>query len=531
LSKSADYINQKINLCRLKVAEGAAFDSYVNKHTECLPGTRSQLLCQIKEWAESRHGKCIFWLNGMAGTGKSTISRTITSHLKGKKSLGASFFFKRGEEDRGNAKRLFPTLIQQLATSIPQLTHSIQKAIEDDPYISEKALGEQFDKLLLQPLLHVDLDQTATMVIVIDALDECESEENKDDIRAILQLLPRVQMSKCVQLRFFLTSRPELPIRLGFKEITGKHQDLDLHDVPRSEITRDISLFLEHNFSRIRQEHRLLPNWPGDEAIRILIAKTVPLFISATTLCRFIGDANWNPQRRLEVILADQSAYVSKMESTYLPVLNQLLLGQDKWETQQLVQEFKKIVGVIIVLAAPLSVNALSRLLSAETTDINKRLDRLHSVLNIPDDLYAPVRLLHLSFRDFLLATKTKETKESEQFWINEKEVHQSLTNQCLETMHRSLRKNICNLPGDGTQRSEIDIHSTNHHLPPELRYACRYWAEHLLQSQDPVTKLVKAFLFLEVHFLHWVEAMSLLGIISEVVGIIKRLQSVIQVS
>jgi hypothetical protein len=97
---------------------------------------------------------------------------------------------------------------------------------------------------------------------------------------------------------------------------------------------------------------------------------------------------------------------------------------QDKWETQQLVQEFKKIVGVIIVLATPLSVNALSRLLSTETINIKKGLDRLHSILNIPDDLYAPVRLLHLSFQDFLLDIKTKETKESEQFWIDEKAVH-----------------------------------------------------------------------------------------------------------
>ena len=82
--------------------------------------------------------------------------------------------------------------------SIPQLTQSVQEAIKDDPYISEKALGEQFNKLLLQPLQNINLDQIASRVIVIDALDECQSEENKDNIRAILQLLPRVQISKQV---------------------------------------------------------------------------------------------------------------------------------------------------------------------------------------------------------------------------------------------------------------------------------------------------------------------------------------------
>jgi len=139
-------------LGELKVAKGAAFDSYENQHNECLLGTRVELLREIEEWTESPHGKCIFWLNGMAGTGKSTISRTMASHLKKNKSLGASFFFKRDEEDRGNAKKLFPTLIQQLVDSIPQLTQSVQEVINGDPYISEKALGEQFNKLLLQPL-------------------------------------------------------------------------------------------------------------------------------------------------------------------------------------------------------------------------------------------------------------------------------------------------------------------------------------------------------------------------------------------
>jgi hypothetical protein len=512
------------------VAKGAAFDSYENQHNECLLGTRVELLREIEEWTESPHGKCIFWLNGMAGTGKSTISRTMASHLKKNKSLGASFFFKRDEEDRGNAKKLFPTLIRQLVDSVPQLTQSIQEVIDGDPYISEKALGEQFNKLLLQPLQNVNLDQIANRVVVIDALDECQSEENKDDIRAILQLLPKVQMSKHVQLRFFLTSRPELPIRLGFKNITGNHQDMDLHDVPRSEIERDISLFLKHNFLRISQDHGLLPSWPGEEVLQTLVTRTVPLFISATTLCRFIGDPNWNAQSRLKTVIADQSASVSKMESTYLPVLKQLLIGQDEWECQQLVQEFKKIIGVIIVLATPLSVNALSQLLNIGVTNINKRLDHLHSVLNIPGDLDASVRLLHLSFRDFLLDTKTKNMEKSKQFWIDKKAVHQNLTDQCLGVMDYSLRKNICKLPYNGTQHKGINS-SINHDLSPELQYACRYWTQHLVQSQHPIVMLIKAFSFLKVHFLHWVETMSILGIASEVVGVIKSLQSVIQVS
>ncbi|KAF7502641.1 hypothetical protein GJ744_005416 [Endocarpon pusillum] len=326
LSKSADYINQKSDLQGLKIAKRAAFNSYENKHVECLPGTRTELLRQIEEWAESPHGKCIFWLNGMAGTGKSTISQTIASRLKVKKSLGASFFFKRGEEDQGNAKRLFPTLIQQLTTSIPQLIPSIQKVVKDDPYISERSLGEQFDKLLFQPL-NVNLDQTITMVIVIDALDECKSEENEDDIKVILRLLPRVQESKSIRLRFFLTSRPELPIRRGIQEITGHHQDIDLHKVSDPDIKHDISLFLEDRLVRIQSGRSLPIDWPGKSVFQTLIAMSVRLFIFAATICRILEDDQWDPVDSLSEILTHQTDN-SKLDGTYLPVLNRLLMNQ-----------------------------------------------------------------------------------------------------------------------------------------------------------------------------------------------------------
>jgi hypothetical protein len=214
-----------------------------------------------------------------------------------------------------------------------------------------------------------------------------------------------------------------------------------------------------------------------------------------------------------------------------MTVLNQILTGQDEWESQQLVQEFKEIVGVIILLATPLSAVALSRLVNLDLNHVNRRLNPLHSVLHVPSNSSIPVRLLHLSFRDFLLDTKTKETKVSKKFWIDAKAVHTTLAEKCLQIMKHSLRKNICNLSSDGIQRSELDKGYVDSCLLPELQYACRYWTEHLVQSQDPASALIMAFSVLRVHLLHWLEAMSILGLISEAVGRISTLQLIIQVS
>ncbi|KAJ5819507.1 hypothetical protein N7474_005098 [Penicillium riverlandense] len=514
---------------KLPIVHGATFDSYMHQHEdECLPGTRADILHQIRQWALLPHGRCIFWLSGMAGTGKSTISRTVAKSFHQAKLLGASFFFKRGEGDQGNAMKLFPTVTRQLAMSIPQLIPSVQRAVHNDPGIATKAMKEQFDKLLLEPLLGLKRSgqPIQTLVIVIDALDECEGDK---DIRLILQLLPQLQKSNAVHLRVFLTSRPELPIRLGFKKLPNdNHKDLILHEIPKEVIEHDISLFLNHRLSEIRTEREppLPIDWPGDTNLQNLVALSVPLFIFAATICRIFEDPDWDPEDSLAEILTHQNDG-SKLDGTYLPVFNQLLNGHREKHTKQAVQEFQQVVGAIVILESPLSVISLSRLLGLPERLVHLRLNRLHSVLSVPDSETLPVRLFHLSFRDFLL---DPETREKTPFWVDEKEMHYNLTTRCL-LVCQNLRKNICGLPSEGTHRADIDHQTVDQCLPPELQYACRYWVHHLVHCTDSNGMMHDVLVFLERHFLHWVEAMSLLGIISEVVGILNLLQTVTPVS
>ena len=505
------------------------FDSYTNQHqNECLPGTRSELLSEIAEWAMSPEGKCIFWLNGMAGTGKSTISRTVAKRFEEEKILGASFFFKRGQGDRGNAIKLFPTIARQLAKTVPRLIPGIDKAIDNNSDIGNKGLKEQFDKILLQPLL--DLASPAlsipNVVIIMDALDECEADL---DIRLILQLLPQLQNSKAIRLRVLLTSRPELPIRLGFKKLaTQDHKDLVLHEIPKEVIEHDLSLFLNYRLSEIRKEREppLPINWPGAENIRKLVALSTPLFIFAATICRIFEDPDWDPVDSLLEILTHQKDE-SKLDGTYLPVLDRLLDRQTEKKRKELVQEFHQVVGAIVILESPLSVTSLSKLIGLPERLIHLRLNPLHSVLSVPNDEVLPVQLFHLSFRDFLLDPATREKTP---LWVDEKEAHYRLATQCLDVC-QNLKKNLCGLRSDGTKQVEIDQQTVNECLPPALQYACRYWAHHLVRSKSQHTAMHKALLFLQVHCLHWMEAMSILGCLSDVLGTIGLLQKATYVS
>ncbi|RYO90009.1 hypothetical protein DL763_005461 [Monosporascus cannonballus] len=384
-------IHQKIDLAKLPFAEGASFDSHSDEHdTRCHPGTRTDLLRQITEWARDPQGKCIFWLNGMAGTGKSTVSRTVAQSFASKDQLGASFFFKRGEGDRGNAARFFTTITAQLVLKLPGLIPYVRAAIEADPTISGKELEEQFEKLIFQPFSEMEHDrpQTLKRVIVIDALDECEREE---DIGTILRLLSR---SRHIGLQIFVTSKPELPIRLGFRDISGgTYQELVLHEIPQSIIEHDISAFLRYELAKIRDRPSLPPDWPGETKIQALVRMATPLFIFAATVCRFIGDRRWNPDERLATVLKYQAATeMSKLDRTYLPILDQLFIDLTDSEREKLAQEFREIIGSIVVLADPLSSGSLASLLGIPKEVVDRNLDPLHSVLSVPSSQDSPLQ-------------------------------------------------------------------------------------------------------------------------------------------
>jgi hypothetical protein len=223
----------------------------------------------------------------MAGTGKSTISRTVAESLAREGRLGASFFFKRGETDRGTMAKFFPTIAADLTRRDPIIARHIKGAIENNPTIFRKAMREQFDKLILQPLSMIQGKEP--IVIVVDALDECDEENNA---KLMIRLFSNAKTLMSTKLKILLTSRPELPIRLGFKEIEGKYQDLILHDIPRPVVEHDISLFLVNELGRIRGEYnadrsdgqQLASDWPGRANTQTLVKMAIPLFIFATTV-------------------------------------------------------------------------------------------------------------------------------------------------------------------------------------------------------------------------------------------------------
>ena len=379
-------------------------------------------------------------------------------------------------------------------------------ASEED--VIQRGMRNQWKELIVTPLSTTASCSHTPLNIVIDALDECDSD---DDIRLILRLFTEIQDSKNVDLGIFITSRPEVVIRLGFDSMPEIiHQKLDLRDIPRHVMEHDISVLLDREFDSMRLQHQIR-DWPSEDDKLSLLQRSDCLFIYAKTACRYIGDLDWNPKERLAEILhgtSTKGGATSQLDEMYMHVLKQALTaGRSAADAAQLCDRFKHLVGSIVVLLNELPILALAELLSLTPTSVDAALRKLHSVLNIPPDEASPIRMLHPSFHDFVL----EESRCTDQrFCVDGKDAHGKLARHCLRVMSSMLRRNICRLRTPGSPPLDVDQGGIDRYVPKHLQYTCLYWIDHLARSQpydhtrSGLDTEVRSFF--QKDFLHWLE-------------------------
>jgi hypothetical protein len=482
-------------------------------------------------WVDGDDGRYIFWLSGWAGTGKSTIARTIAREYYDKECLMASFFFSRGDGDVRDAAKFVGSIATQLAYRSPAFKSLLVKVISNDGGIANKTLRDQWKELILQPLFKLEIGSSqAPLLIIIDALDECEKD---NDMSKVLQLLRDVRNLSKIRFRIFITSRPEIPIRYGFSQVPDdEHRDAVLHDISQSIVNHDISIFLEKSLLNIGQKWALGVHWPGEQAIRHLVRKAAGLFIWAATACRFIDDGGefFGPERLSDILEGDSSVTEPEEElnNIYIKVLENSVSPRLKpQEKERFFKMLREALGVIVLLFSPLPRASLARLLHKPEEKIRAMLGHLHSILYIAKDPSRPVRLHHPSLRDFLL---NRQRCRDPLLWVDEKKAHEALANHCIQLMSEELKRNICGLDTPGAEAIKIPFHKIEYCLPAELQYACEYWIDHLQRSDAQFNDGSRLHYFLREHLLHWLEALSLIRRITQGVHAITLLENMVKV-
>lgn len=508
----------------------ARYDSEdVYSQARCLEGTRKSIQQRIISWVDNETADNLFWLNGPAGSGKSTVSRTMADIFNSQNRLAASYFFSRSRQNKNELSQFFPTLAGQVAEHIPEYRSHLREALRDisSEALIKKSPAIQFEILFKQVLGHSSLREIAISprLIIIDALDEFSQ---KDRISELLKPLSEFEVIDSLRLCVLLTSRNTIAIAEGFGILANAtFQSLNLHQEYSDESRADMETYLSHMFTQLASEGiaSSLGPWPdaADMAAVLRLATTPsPLFIYASTLHKYLAQKyrGRNPRQQLEKWLDGADDGVSQLAQTYLPVLHDAF--QLKPEEQQ-PDKFEadatnghRIISAVILASMPVSAITLAGLLDLELEVVHSWLRSLRPVFDVGEHGDSPVKPLHKSFSDFLL---DKKARSSAEFRVDSDGSHEFMALQSFwRMMNNGLRRDICSLRELGRFSAEVNKKRVADCIPSDLQYAVISCFHHLRLSKRQRQNFVCLEKFLRTHLLHWLEALSLLDSMSTAV-------------
>ena len=473
------------------------------------------MLNEIERWTEDPNGSPVFWLNGLAGTGKSAIAQTVAERVFADGSLGASFFCSRGVEDRSDLQLIFPTLAFQLAQKYPAFRSLLIPLLQSNPDVVHESLQDQMQKFLVEPLKSADISTT----IVIDALDECRDEDPES---AILLILGQ-SICGIPGIKFFVTSRPEAHIITGFRGPLLKESTnvFILHGVEPRTIGSDIRHFFEYKLSELSRRHGGIDGWPTDEDLDSLCRRADGFFVYAVATVNFLDHHLQHPSDQLKTIMASPESTVhegetelkvyTSLDSLYMSVFEKSF-RKNKPEDDAMI---RSILSATILVTNPLSPSAIATLLGFRCNQVQRLLELIQSLLVLPEDPNYPVQPFHNSFSDFI----TDPTRCRDLRFHLSPDYHPELVLHCLELMDKSLKKNMCSIP-DYYLNSEVEDLSKrieDSGIRGALEYACRSWYKHLTMTKHRSLDMFTALCnFLEKKFVFWLEVLSVLGAVGD---------------
>ncbi|KAJ7751519.1 WD40-repeat-containing domain protein, partial [Mycena maculata] len=479
----------------------------------CLESTRATILTEIVQWIETgssgQSQQMIFWLNGAAGTGKTTIAYTIAQECKNRGILGASFFCSRDDADCSNLRLIFTTIAYQLGLFKSVFGTEVSKVLKATPDIGYTNAQTQLEELIVKPL-HMVRDSFTHCVIILDALDECKDTATTS---IILSVLAR-HIEDLSPLIFLVTSRPENHIKMAFTEyLQPNTQELILHQVKLDLVEQDIRHYLCLKLEETRRQYQIGQLWPTASSIDDLAKLSSGLFIFAATSVKYIADRSYfNPRGQLESLVGPEAMSFEGLDGFYtqilalaFPTISPIPLGL-----------LKMVLGSIIHLQDPLSSIAVENLLGLPAGRVREILLHLHAVLIVPDNVNHVIRLLHPSFADFI--TNPDRCLISK-YVVKFKEQHTLLARSCLMAME-GLSRDICQIQDPTIPNNEVEDLSLHigKYIPIHIQYACRHWAYHLTNSMLSTSLLQLLQNFCEQHLLHWIEVCSLMGELRNVI-------------
>jgi nucleoside-triphosphatase THEP1 len=428
----------------------------------CAPGTRVEIQGDILKWLSPQPGtkERIFWITGIAGSGKSTLSATVVERLRENRTpVAAQFFISRNIPETVDPSKIIPTIAKQLAEFSPAAAGIIHDVLKHGFPPGKK----QVEELLLAPIRELSKSRDV-VVILIDALDELQNAA--DNVKEILDSIAPRGCYLPDNIRFIVTSRPE-----HWADIS-KSKTLELAMFKQRPLMTDSSVSEVHNFIVARIQ-KMTPmgwdDWPTQDQLLKLSGKANGLFHYAATALQWIGQQIHQYGKASQKRVFDQFTQmgIGQLEDLYRLILTSFENidgpAQDAdWRASQL-HGFQHVIGTILVLDEPLAIHQIIALLAdipEHDFDVANFLRQFRSVL-IPGTTTSFEKAtpqMHKSFRDYLM-----DGRAPAEFRILTGHAHFVTARSCLEVIVKAGRQ------------SDVVV----------VKYSVHHWLQHLRKAVE----------------------------------------------
>lgn len=460
----------------------------------------------FRKWQNNQSNR-LLWIRGDPGKGKTMLLCGIIEELTRSHNDSAtiSFFFCQATDMRINsATSVLRGLIYSLVEKHPSLLRHVRARYDS----AGKDLFEDINAWSALVSIFTQILEDSSLkgtYFVIDALDECQ-----EGLQDLLDLIVENSITH-QEMRWVVSSRNKYEITECLDSATQIAPiSLELNE---GSVSEAVNAFIQYKVDSLAKQKRY------DEKITTLVKRHFLTNSKGTFLWVALVWKNLDQTPRRHV-MKKLEMFPPGLDALYRRMMDQVRDSEDE-------ELCKQILGTVTAAYRPVTLSELSSLLAGRNDGFDD-LETLSEIIGICGSFLtlreSTVTFIHQSAKDFLT-----EEVFTEIFPGGIDREHHTIFSQCLNVLCNTLRRDVFNLKWPGISTKDISVPSPNPLAPAE--YACVYWVDHLVACKhDTIYRLsVKnremLNIFVQRKYLHWLEALSILGRLSDGIHAMKRLE------
>ncbi|KAJ5332747.1 WD40 repeat-like protein [Penicillium brevicompactum] len=480
-----------------------------------IEGRKDPLVPKVHEWMfeTGDWNKFMDWddpsapsflcLNGLAGSGKTMMVIGIVRRLTAKEEANGhqtlQFFFQGNDSGLNSPSALLRCLIWLLLDKSPDLVTHIKKEYATS---REKLFEGKYGFDNLSPIFKrmlQDFTKSYRTTIIVDALDECVEEEQRIVLNFLQGLISGDGTN--TNTKVLVSGRPSSVLnncaKNGSRACMIRFEDND--------IGPSMNIYIDEQSARLNSRATKL------EEKRIVDETIVHLRLRAK------GMFHWTSLMLRELEKTDISWWELTVATAPTGIMDLYGVIFKRLETQTsgaLLPACKELLALVVTVYRPLTRDEISLFLKLRPELCFGVISACESFLTMQNDKVYPI---HHTAQQYLQGSGPSPLK------MPPEQLHSQIFRQSLEGMRGILKRDIYGLSDHciAVQDLEPELMVPNPNPLGPIKYSCRYWAQHLQKSGSFQSHIELINKFFHEQFLHWLEAMGLLGLSGKVSGIL----------